>query len=64
LRPSRCSTASAESNAVIVTEMLAQRGIEANVRTVQRAVAERRRERVAAALATVRFAVPPGGAAG
>jgi transposase len=50
----------AEGNAVVVAEMLAQRGIEASVRTVQRAVAERRREQVAAALATVRFETAPG----
>jgi transposase len=50
----------AEGNAVVVAEMLGQRGIEASVRTVQRAVAERRREQVAAALATVRFETAPG----
>jgi transposase len=50
----------AEGNAVVVTEMLGQRGVEASVRTVQRAVAERRREQVAAALATVRFETAPG----
>jgi transposase len=50
----------AEGNAVVVAEMLARRGIEASVRTVQRAVAERRREQVAAALATVRFETAPG----
>jgi transposase len=50
----------AEGNAVVVAEMLAERGIEASVRTVQRAVADRRREQVAAALATVRFETAPG----
>jgi transposase len=50
----------AEGNAVVVAEMLAQRGIEASIRTVQRAVAERRREQIAAALATVRFETAPG----
>jgi transposase len=50
----------AEGNAVVVAGMLADRGIEASVRTVQRAVAERRREQVAAALATVRFETAPG----
>jgi transposase len=50
----------AEGNAVVVAEMLAQREIEASVRTVQRAVAERRREQVAADLATVRFETAPG----
>jgi transposase len=50
----------AEGNAIVVAEMLAERGIEASVRTVQRAVAGRRREAVAADLATVRFETAPG----
>jgi transposase len=50
----------AEGAAVVVAEMLAQRGVEASARIVQRAVAERRREQVAAALATVRFETAPG----
>jgi transposase len=50
----------AEGNAVVVAELLAQRGIEASVRTVQRAVAGRRREQVAADLATVRFETAAG----
>jgi transposase len=50
----------AEGNAVVVAEMLAARGVEAGVRTVQRAVAERRREHRAADLATVRFETAPG----
>ena len=50
----------AEGNAVVVAELLAERGVEASVRTVQRAVAERRREQVAADLATVRFETAPG----
>jgi transposase len=56
---SRCSTAWPRTK-VVVAEMLAQRGIEASVRTVQRGLAERRREQVAAALATVRFETAPG----
>ena len=50
----------AEGNAVVVAQMLAARGIEASVRTVQRAVAHRRRQLRAAELATVRFETAPG----
>jgi len=50
----------ADRNAVVVADILAQRGIETSVRTVQRAVAERRREHLAADLATVRFETAPG----
>ncbi len=50
----------AEGNAVVVSQMLAARGIEASVRTVQRAVAHRRRELRASELATVRFETAPG----
>lgn len=50
----------AEGNAVVVAQMLAERGIEVSVRTVQRAVAERRRAIAAAELATVRFETAPG----
>jgi transposase len=50
----------AEGNAVVVADLLAARGVEASVRTVQRAVAERRREQRAADLATVRFETAPG----
>ncbi len=50
----------AEGNAVVVAQMLAARGIEASVRTVQRAVEARRREAAAADLATVRFETAPG----
>jgi transposase len=49
-----------EGNAVVVAQLLAERGVEASVRTVQRAVAERRRELLAADLATVRFETAPG----
>ena len=50
----------AEGNAVVVAQLLAERGVEASVRTVQRAVAERRRELRAADLASVRFETAPG----
>jgi transposase len=50
----------AEGNAVVVAQMLAERGVEASVRTVQRVVAGRRREVLAADLATVRFETAPG----
>ncbi|ACG72558.1 Integrase catalytic region [Anaeromyxobacter sp. K] len=50
----------AEGNAVVVAQMLGERGIEASVRTVQRAVADRRREQRAADVATVRFETAPG----
>lgn len=50
----------AEGNAVVVAQLLAARGIEASVRTVQRAVAQRRRQLRAAELATVRFETAPG----
>lgn len=50
----------AGGNAVVVQQMLAERGIEVGVRAVQRAVAEQRREARASQLATVRFETPPG----
>lgn len=50
----------AEGNAVVVAQLLAQRGVEASVRTVQRAVEPGRREKRAAQLATVRFETEPG----
>lgn len=50
----------AEGNAVVVQQMLAASGVEASVRTVQRAVENRRREVVATTLATVRFETAPG----
>lgn len=50
----------AEGNAVVVQQLLAEEGVEASVRTVQRAVAERRRELTASAVATVRFETVPG----
>lgn len=49
----------AGGNAVVV-QMLEQGGVEASARTVQRAVAEKRREARVGALATVRFETAPG----
>ena len=53
-------TSAAQGNAVVVQELLAAQGTEASVRTVQRAVAETRREQHAAAVATIRFETAPG----
>ncbi len=50
----------AAGNAVVVRQMLAERGVEASVRSVQRAVADERREQRAADVATVRFETAPG----
>jgi transposase len=50
----------AEGNAVVVADELRRQGVVASVRTIQRAVAWRRRERRAAELATVRFETAPG----
>lgn len=50
----------AAGNAVVVQQMLEERGLEASVRTVQRAVAEQRREQRVAQVATVRFETEPG----
>lgn len=50
----------AAGNAVVVRRLLAERGIRAPLRTVQRAVRAHRRAREAAALATVRFETAPG----
>lgn len=47
-------------NAVVVQQLLAVEGIQASVRTVQRAVEGRRREEHAATVATVRFETTPG----
>lgn len=49
----------AEGNAVVVQELLSGKGIEAGVRTVQRAVEEHRRAQRAAQVATVRFETAP-----
>jgi len=50
----------AAGNAVVVAELLAQQGVEASVRTVQRVVSQHRKARRAAELATVRFETAPG----
>ena len=50
----------AERNAVVVQQMLEAEGIDASVRTVQRAVEDERRQAHAAAVATVRFETAPG----
>jgi transposase len=50
----------AEGNAVGVHRLLQAHGLEASVRTVQRAVEGRRRERRAEAVASVRFETAPG----
>lgn len=50
----------AEGNAVVVTRMLRERGIEISVRTCQEHLADHRRARRAAEVATVRFETAPG----
>jgi transposase len=50
----------AEGNAVVVQRLLAERGLSVSVRTLERAVADIRRERRVASLATVRVETPPG----
>lgn len=50
----------AAGNAVVVQQMLEERGLEASVRTVQRTVADQRREQRVAQVATVRFETEPG----
>jgi transposase len=50
----------AEGNAVVVSDLLAARGIEASVRTVQRVVEVHRSAQMAAQAATVRFETEPG----
>ncbi len=50
----------AEGNAVVVAQELAKRGLEASVRTVQRAVEDERRAKVVSEVATVRFESAPG----
>ena len=52
--------AEAGGNAAVLTEMLRERGHDVALRTVQKVTAERRRQRVASALATVRFETAPG----
>lgn len=50
----------AGGNAVVVRQMLGETGVEASIRSVQRVVAEQRREQRVAQLATVRFETEPG----
>ena len=50
----------AEGKAVVVRRELEKRGVQASLRTVQRAVAEERRAQHVADVATVRFETPPG----
>jgi transposase len=50
----------AQGNAVVVAQLLAERGVPASVRTIQRMVEERRRERRAEEVATVRYETAPG----
>jgi transposase len=50
----------AEGNAVVIQQELASRGIDVELRTLQRAVVTRRQEERAQVLATVRFETPPG----
>ena len=50
----------AEANAVVVRDLLRAEGVTVSTRTVQRLVENRRRERRAAAVATVRFETAPG----
>jgi transposase len=53
-------TGVAEGNAVVVRSTLAERGVEASLRTVQRAVQGERRAQLASTLATVRVETSPG----
>jgi transposase len=50
----------AEGNAAVVRKLLEAEGVETSLRTVQRALAGRRRAAIAAELATVRFETAPG----
>lgn len=50
----------ASGNAVVVRELLGERGVEASMRTVQRAVSGERQRLKAEALATVRYETGPG----
>lgn len=50
----------AEGNAVVVRDLLAERGVAVDVRVVQRVLAPHRRARLAAEAATVRFETAPG----
>jgi transposase len=50
----------AEGNAVVVTHLLAERGIDVDVRVVQRLLKPHRQQKRAAEVATVRFETAPG----
>lgn len=50
----------AEGNAVVVAQLMRERGVAVSVRNVQRVVERHRRDRRAAELATVRFETAPG----
>ena len=50
----------AEGNAVVVQKLLAERGVDVGLRTLQRALAPDRQAKRAAQLATVRFETAPG----
>jgi transposase len=56
----RLFTGVAEGNTVVIQQELAARGVEIELRTLQRAVAPLRQEARARALATVRFETKPG----
>src|SRR5262249_13045462 len=53
-------TGVAAGNAIVVRQLLGERGVVVSERTMQRAVADLRREQRAAALATVRVETAPG----
>lgn len=50
----------ADSNGVVVQRLLAEKGVNVSLRSVQRAVAPRRSEKRAAEVATIRFETAPG----
>lgn len=50
----------AQGNAVVVHELLVDKGVQASLRTVQRAVAQRRRDQATREATTVRFETAPG----
>jgi len=56
----RLFDSTAEGNAVVVQQLLAERGLRVHVRTVQRVLAPHREQRRASELATVRFETAPG----
>jgi transposase len=50
----------AEGNAVVVQQLLAERGVDVDIRVVQRVLQPHRREKLVAEAATVRFETAPG----